>query len=69
MKSWLKSLPREPPLYPIGPLLPPGCGRHSVESLEPEKRQVEKDIQEFLQGMQTKHGEKSVVFVGFFAFH
>lgn len=67
MKAWLKTLPRNPPLYPVGPLLPPGCGRHSAESSESEKLQVERDIQAFLKEMQAKHGEKSVVFVGIFS--
>jgi hypothetical protein len=69
MKEWLKALPRNPPLYPVGPLLPPGSGRHSVESSESQKLQVERDIQAFLKEMQAKHGEKSVVFVGFFPSH
>jgi len=68
MKEWLKTLPRNPPLYPLGPLLPPGCGRHSVESLESEKIQVERNIKAFLNEMQAKRGEKSVVFVAFFPF-
>lgn len=68
MKEWLKTLPRNPPLYPVGPLLPPGCGRHSVESTDSQKLQVERDIQAFLKEMQAKHGEKSVVFVRFFPF-
>jgi len=68
MKEWLKTLPRNLPLYPFGPLLPPGCGRRSIESSESEKLQVERDIKAFLKDMQAKHGEKSVVFVGFFSF-
>jgi hypothetical protein len=68
MKEWLRTLPRNPPLYPLGPLLPPGCGRHSVESSELQKIQVERDIKAFLTDMQAKHGEKSVVYVGFFSF-
>jgi hypothetical protein len=68
MKEWLRTFPRNPPLYPLGPLLPPGCGRHSVESSESEKIQVERDIKAFLKDMQAKYGEKSVVYVGFFPF-
>jgi len=63
MKSWFKSLPQNPHVYAIGPLLPPGYGRHSVKSSELEKGQVERDIEVFLKEMQFKHGERSVVFV------
>ena len=67
MEEWFKSFPQDPlPLYVIGPLLPPGCGRPSVEISASEKNQGERDVQLFLKEMQAKHGEKSVVFVGFF---
>ena len=69
LKSWLKSLPQNPPVYAIGPLLPPGYGRHSMESSESEKNQVERDVEGFLTEMQSKYGEKSVIFVGFCLCH
>ena len=65
MKSLFKSLPHNPFVYPIGPLLPSGYGRYSVESSESEKGQVESDAQAFLKEMQSKYGERSVIFVGF----
>ncbi|KIM38975.1 glycosyltransferase family 1 protein [Hebeloma cylindrosporum] len=65
MKSWLQSLPRNPPLYALGPLLPPGCGRHSAGSSDLKKIQVEREIEAFLTEMQAKHGERSVVFIAF----
>ena len=64
VKSWLKSLPQNPSVYAIGPLLPSRYGRHSVEGSE-SKGQVESDVQAFLKEMQSKYGENSVVFVGF----
>ena len=68
MKSWFKSLPQDPlPIYPIGPLLPPGYGH--VGSSESETSQVELDVQAFLKEMQSKYGERSVVFVGLFPYH
>jgi len=70
IKSWLKTLRQDPlPVYPVGPLLPPGYGRNSKESSESEKNQVERDIEGFLTEMQSKYGEKSVIFVGFFICH
>ena len=33
-----------------------------------EKNQVEKDLDIFLREMQSKYGEKSVIFVGFFPY-
>ena len=66
VEEWLKTLPQGPlPLYVVGPLLPPGYGRPSVENSAPEQSQGERDIQTFLKEMQANHGEKSVVFVGF----
>ncbi|KIM47391.1 glycosyltransferase family 1 protein [Hebeloma cylindrosporum] len=65
VKSWFKSLPQDPPLYAIGPLLPPGYGRRSVESPESKTNQVERDLQAFLKEMQSKYGERSVVFISF----
>jgi len=66
MKSWFKTLPQNPlPIYPIGPLLPPGYGRLSEESSGSKNGQVERDLQPFLKEMQAKHGDRSVVFVGF----
>ena len=70
VKSWLKSLPQGPlPIYAIGPLLPSGYGRHFMESSELEKSNVERDIEVFLKEMQSKHGEKSVIFVGLFPYY
>ena len=70
LKSWFKSLPRDPPpVYAIGPLLPPGYGYHSIESSESEKNQVEREIDVFLQEIQSKYGEESIIFVGFFPYH
>ena len=67
MKSWFKSFPQDPHVYAIGPSLPPGYGGHSAESSESEKNQVETgDIEIFLKEMQSKHGEKSVLFVSVF---
>ena len=63
MKSHFKS---RLPIYSIGPLLPPGYSRHSVESSESKKGQMERNVQVFLDGMQAKYGERSVFFVGFF---
>jgi hypothetical protein len=64
MKSWFKSFRQDPlPVYAVGPILPPGYGRHATDSSESEKSQ---DVRVFLEEMQTKHGERSVVFVGFF---
>jgi hypothetical protein len=66
MEEWLKTLAQDPlPLYAIGPLLPPGFGRPTVDNPASEQSQVENDVQGFLKEMQAKHGEKSVVFVGF----
>jgi len=70
LKSWFKSLPQDPLLsYAIGPLLPPGYGCYSTESSESEKNQVERDIEVFLQEMQSKYGEESIIFVGSFPYH
>ena len=70
MKSWYKSLPQGPlPIYAIGPLLRPGYGRHPVESSESGKGKVERDIEVFLKEMQSKHGERSVVFVGLLPYY
>jgi hypothetical protein len=70
LKSWFRSLPQDPlPVYVIGPLLPPGYGRHSLESSESEKNQVERDLEVFLQEAQSKYGEESIIFVGFFPCH
>jgi hypothetical protein len=66
MKSHFKS---RLPIYSIGPLLPPGYSRHPVESSESKNGQMERDVQVFLNGMQTKYGESSVVFVGFCSYH
>jgi len=66
--SWFKSLPQNPPVYAIGPLLPPGFGCHSIECSGLEKNQVEKDLNIFLKEMQPKYGEKSVIFVSFFPY-
>ena len=69
IEEWFKSLPQNPlPLYSIGPLLPPGYGRPSVQNSASEKSQGE-DVQVFLKEMQAKKGEKSVVFVGFSRCH
>jgi hypothetical protein len=66
MEEWLKSLPQVSlPLYVVGPLLPPGYGRPSVENSASEQCQEERDVQVFLKDMQANYGEKSVVFVGF----
>ncbi|KIM38978.1 glycosyltransferase family 1 protein [Hebeloma cylindrosporum] len=66
MKSWFKTLPQNPlPLFAVGPLLPPGYGRHSIERPESEKSRGERDVQAFLEEMQAKHGERSVVFISF----
>ena len=70
LKSWFKSLPRDPsPVYVIGPLLPPGYGRLLMQSSESEKNQVEREIDVFLQDVQSKYGEQSIIFVGFFPCH
>ena len=69
MKLWFKSFPQDPPVYAIGPLLPPGCSCHSVKSLTLEKSQLENDVQAFLEEMQSTHGERSVVFVSLFPCH
>jgi len=67
MEDWLKSLPQDPlPLYVIGPLLPPGYGRPSVENSGSEQSRGERDVEVFLKEMQANYGERSVVFVGFF---
>ena len=66
MKLWFKSLPQDPPVYTIGPLLPPGYGCHSLENSESEKNPVQRNVEVFLREMQSKYGEKSVIFVGFF---
>jgi len=65
MKSHFK---KRLPIYSIGPLLPPGFSRHSLESSESEskKGQMERDVQEFLNKMQAQYGERSVIFVGLF---
>jgi len=69
MEECLKSLQNPLPLYVVGPILPPGYGRSSVEDSGSEQSQGEKDVQVFLQEMQSNYGEKSVVFVGFFPRH
>ena len=64
MQSWFKSFRRDPlPIYAVGPNLPPGYSHHATDSSESEKGL---DLQLFLKEMQAKHGEKSVIFVGFF---
>ena len=69
LKSWFKSLPQDPlPVYTIGPLLPPGYCRHSTEGSESEDNQVEGGIGVFLQEMQNKYGEESIIFVNFFPY-
>ena len=63
MKSHFKT---RLPIYSIGPLLPPGYSRHSLESSESEstKGQMERDVQVFLNEMQAQYGKRSVILVG-----
>ncbi|KAJ7108400.1 UDP-Glycosyltransferase/glycogen phosphorylase [Mycena crocata] len=49
------------PVYSVGPLLPPGYGGGATLSITPQYN----EIQIFLDAMQSKHGDNSVLFISF----